>query len=68
MKGKVVMFNSSKGYGFIKSEELNDIFFHCTQLLIPGENYKTIDVGESVEFEVEETERGRRATNIKIVK
>ena len=67
MNGKVVMFNSSKGYGFIETENNQDIFFHCSQLIIPGQNYKTIEVDTKVSFDVEETERGKHATNIRIV-
>ena len=68
MQGIVIMFNYSKGYGFIETGEGKDVFFHSSQLLIPGENYKTIAVGEKVEFELEESERGYHATNIKIIK
>ncbi len=67
MKGKVIMFNNSKGYGFIKTLEGNDIFFHCSQLLIPGEDFKTVKVNQEVDFEIEESERGYRAINIKIL-
>lgn len=67
MTGKVCMFNTSKGYGFISVSDGRDIFFHSSQLLIPGEDYKTIEVGKKVEFDVEETDRGQRATNIKVV-
>ena len=67
MNGKVVMFNTAKGYGFISTENGQDIFFHCSQLIIPGENFKTIEVDTNVTFDVEETERGKHATNIRIV-
>ena len=66
MKGKVIMFNASKGYGFIKSENGQDIFFHCSQLIIPGQTYKTIEVNTNVNFEIEESERGFLATNIRV--
>ncbi len=68
MRGKVIMFNGSKGFGFISVEDGSDIFFHCSQLLIPGQTYKTVDVDTEVEFDLEETERGLRAANIRIVK
>ncbi len=68
MKGQVIMFNTSKGYGFIQTGEGKDVFFHCSQLIIPGENFKTINVGAHVDFEIEESDRGIHATNIKIVK
>ncbi len=62
MKGKVKMFNAEKGYGFIRTEEGKDVFFHYTSLVM--DSYKTAEAGEEVEFEVEESERGPRATNI----
>ena len=67
MTGKVIMFNASKGYGFISTNEGKDIFFHCSQLLIPGQTYKTIEVNKNVSFDVEQSDRGLLATNIKIV-
>lgn len=65
MLGKVKRFNSEKGYGFIKTENGKDLFFHYSELQMDG--YKTIEAGQSVEFEVVETEKGLRAVNIKVV-
>ncbi len=63
MKGSVKMFNKEKGYGFIRTEDGKDVFFHYSSLIMDA--YKTAEVGEKVEFEVEESERGPRATNIR---
>ena len=65
MEGKVKSFNKQKGYGFIVCELAEDIFFHYSSLVLEG--FKTIDVDTVVEFELEESEKGRRATNIKVV-
>jgi CspA family cold shock protein len=65
MQGKVKTFNKQKGYGFIRCELEEDIFFHYSSLIMDG--FKTIDVGADVEFELEETSKGKRATNIKVV-
>ena len=65
MEGKVKSFNKQKGYGFISSDVQEDIFFHYTSLVMDG--FKTIDVGVEVEFDLEETSKGKRATNIKVV-
>lgn len=62
MKGKVKMFNQEKGYGFIKNEDGQDIFFHFSQLVMEG--FKTIENDSDVEFELVETERGPQAQNI----
>ena len=42
MQGTVKWFNSSKGYGFITSEEVSeDVFVHYTA--IEGEGYKSLN-------------------------
>lgn len=63
MKGTVKMFNKEKGYGFIRAEDGHDVFFHYSALVMDG--YKTASVGEKVEFDVENSERGLRASNVK---
>ena len=63
MKGTVKNFNKEKGYGFIRAEDNRDYFFHYSSLLM--DEYKTAEKGESVEFEIEEPDRGPRAKNVK---
>ena len=63
MKGTVKMFNAEKGFGFIHAEDNQDYFFHYSAILM--DNYKTAEKGEAVEFEVEESQRGLRAKNVK---
>ena len=65
MKGKVKNFNKEKGYGFIKTDEGKDVFFHYSELKMEG--FKTVAPGQNVEFEVVETEKGLRAVNIKTI-
>mgnify|MGYP000870673422 FL=1 len=62
MTGKVKWFNSEKGYGFITTEEGNDIFIHFTA--IGGEGFKSLEEGQEVEFEVTEGDRGPQASNV----
>lgn len=66
MKGKVKMFDAKKGYGFIRSENGSDVFFHYSSLMMDG--FKTANVGDEVEFECSNTEKGLRASNVKITK
>jgi len=61
MKGKVKWYNARKGYGFIEGEDGKDVFVHRTAL--PSEIF--LNEGDKVEFEVEESDRGPKATNIK---
>jgi len=63
MQGKVKWFNSEKGYGFIEREDGSDVFVHFSA--IQGEGFKTLEEGQSVEFEVVEGQRGPQAANVK---
>jgi CspA family cold shock protein len=60
--GRVKWFNSSKGYGFIGRENGADVFVHYTA--IAGEGYKTLQEGDTVEFEIVQGHRGPQAANV----
>lgn len=62
MQGSVKWFNSQKGYGFITTEEGKDIFVHYTG--ITGDDYKTLNEGQQVEFEVVKGDKGDQAVNV----
>ncbi|SHJ63233.1 cold-shock DNA-binding protein family [Dethiosulfatibacter aminovorans DSM 17477] len=62
MKGTVKWFNSEKGFGFITTEEGTDVFAHYSQIQKDG--FKTLNEGESVEFDVVEGAKGPQAENI----
>ena len=63
MKGTVKWFNDSKGYGFIKQTEGDDVFVHFSA--IEGGGFRTLAEGEEVEFEVsDDSERGLQADNV----
>ena len=62
MNGKVKWFDSSKGYGFIISEEGKEVFVHFSQIIQDG--YKTLDEGQEVTFDVEVGEKGQLAKNV----
>ncbi len=63
MKGTVKWFNAEKGYGFITTEEGNDVFAHFSQIDMDG--YKSLEENDQVEFNVEDGDRGPQATNIR---
>ncbi|MFP3902983.1 MAG: cold-shock protein [Armatimonadota bacterium] len=60
--GTIKWFNDSKGYGFIEREDGEDVFVHYSA--ISGEGYRTLNEGDTVEFDVEEDEKGPRAENV----
>jgi CspA family cold shock protein len=60
--GRVKWFNRTKGYGFIERDEGEDVFVHYSA--IQGEGFKTLDEGDSVEFEIVEGPKGLQATNV----
>lgn len=60
--GTVKWFSDKKGYGFIQSEEGEDIFVHFSE--IQGEGYKTLKEGQAVEFEKTEGPKGPQASKV----
>lgn len=62
-KGTVKWFNGSKGYGFITREQGEDVFVHYNA--IEGDGYKTLNEGDQVMFEVDQSPKGLQATKVK---
>lgn len=60
--GKVKWFNADKGYGFITGEDGKDIFVHYSAIQCDG--FRTLEEGQSVDYEVVEGERGEQAANV----
>jgi len=61
--GKVKWFNDQKGFGFISSEQGKDVFVHHS--VIEGQGFRTLQDGESVEYDAEEGPKGSKATRVK---
>jgi len=62
MQGKVKWFNAEKGYGFIETEQGGDVFVHFSAIQMDG--YKTLEEGQSVEFDIVQGARGPQAANV----
>ena len=62
--GKVKWFSSQKGYGFIESEEGQDVFVHFSSIQADG--YKTLSSGQTVEYEIVEGPKGPQASNVSL--
>jgi len=60
--GQVKWFNNAKGYGFIGRADGNDVFVHYSA--IAGDGYRTLQEGETVEFEIVQGQKGPQAANV----
>ena len=60
--GVVKWFNNEKGFGFISVEGEGDVFVHFSA--IQGEGYKSLEEGQSVQFDVVEGVKGPQASNV----
>ena len=62
MKGTIKKLNDN-GYGFITPEEGDkDVFFHAND--VDGD-FKTLSEGDSVEFEMGDSPKGPKATDVR---
>ena len=61
MKGTVKFYNDLKGFGFITGEDGKETFVHRSS--IPAD--MNLSEGDHVEYRIEDSERGTRATNLK---
>ena len=61
-KGVVKWFSTDKGYGFIRRDSGEEIFVHHTDIEVDG--YASLKNGETVEFDVFESDRGPKARNL----
>lgn len=64
-KGTVKWFNNQKGYGFIFDETGSDVFVHYSGLNMDG--FKTLEEGQTVEFDVTEGTKGPQAVNVTVL-
>jgi cold shock protein len=62
-EGTVKWFNNDKGYGFISQTDGEDVFVHFSA--IQTEGYKSLEEGQSVQFEVTQGPKGKQASNVR---
>ena len=61
-RGTVKWFNAAKGYGFIQRQGGEDVFVHFKAIV--GDGYKSLNEGDTVEFEVQQGPKGLQAANV----
>ncbi|HNR87016.1 MAG TPA: cold shock domain-containing protein [Spirochaetota bacterium] len=64
-KGTVKWFDEKKGYGFLSQENGPDVFVHHSG--IAGEGFKVLYEGDRVEFEIEKSDKGPRAVQVRTI-
>ena len=62
--GTVKWFNATKGYGFIVQDNGGkDVFVHHSAILQEG--YRSLEEGQRVQYDVEQTPKGPAAANVR---
>ncbi|QXU39698.1 cold-shock protein [Pedobacter sp. D749] len=61
MQGTVKFYNESKGFGFIITEDGDEVFVHVTGLV------DKISQNNRVEFEIAQGKKGPNAVNVKLI-
>ena len=65
-RGTVKWFNSEKGYGFIQQTDGPDLFVHYSE--IQGRGFRTLNEGDTVEFEITEGKKGKQASAVSVIR
>lgn len=63
--GKVKKIVRERGFGFISDTDGREVFFHQSGLV--DAQIDVLKEGENVEFEIENSSKGPRAVNIRVV-
>ena len=63
--GTVKWFNDAKGFGFIiRASGEGDVFVHHTEIKSAG--FRSLQEGQSVQFEVKKGPKGLQAENVQV--
>lgn len=60
--GRIKWFSDQKGYGFIVTDDGQDVFVHYSN--IEGDGFKTLDEDQEVEFDIVQGNKGLQAENV----
>ncbi|MCC1496509.1 cold shock domain-containing protein [Alcanivorax sp. 1008] len=65
LQGQVKWFNPNKGYGFILSDDGQEIFVHFRA--VHNGDRRTLRQGQKVRFSIRQSERGDQADDVHIL-
>jgi len=69
VNGVVKWFDSRKGYGFLTTDEEQDVFVHYSAIIAENDDdFKNLYEGDTVEFNITEGKKGPQASEVKIIK
>jgi len=63
--GRIKKIIPDRGFGFVRSEDGNEVFFHRTELTTV--DFDSLQEGESVTFDIVDSPKGPRARNLQKV-
>lgn len=65
--GSVKWFNGRKGYGFILDDETKtDVFVHYSAITAKENEFRTLNEGDKVKFEIVAGQKGNEARNVEV--
>ena len=64
-KGKIKKLVRDRGFGFISDSDGREVFFHRSGIV--DITFESLGEDQSVEFDVENSDKGPRATNVRVV-
>ena len=64
-EGTVKWFNDTKGFGFLQSDDGQDVFVHQTE--IQSDGFRSLNEGDRVEFEMSQGEKGPKALKVRVI-
>lgn len=67
LQGTVKWFNSEKGFGFITpADNGKDLFVHFSGIL--GNNFRSLNEGDKVEYNLQNSDRGPSAVDVSVIR